>query len=117
MLFGFLGEETREGWLQVEATSESVNGFIRYGIPDTGSLASATGSAQGLKRAIFSHIATANGFFTGVAILNSGQLATNVRVLAITPLGEVQGSFNTVLQPGERLSKTIDQLIPEAAGQ
>ncbi|MDA2939088.1 hypothetical protein MYX75_12610, partial [Acidobacteria bacterium AH-259-A15] len=116
-MFGFSGAQTLDGWLQVEATSESINGFISYGLPSSGSIASVTSSGQGQKRGIFSHIATVGGFFTGVAILNSGQLATNVRILAIQPSGEILGSFNTVLQPGERLSKLINELIPEAAGQ
>ena len=108
-LFGFAGEQTLDGWLLVESTSASLNGFISYGLPGTGSVASVTSSAQGQKRAIFSHIATSGGFFTGVAVLNSGQLATNVTILAIQPTGVVLGSFNTVLKPGERLSKLIDE--------
>jgi hypothetical protein len=79
-------------------------------------VASVAASSTGQKRALFSHIATSGGFFTGVALLNSGQLATNVRLLAITPTGDVLGSYNTVLQPGQRLSQLIDQLIPLATG-
>jgi hypothetical protein len=116
-LFGFTGDETLDGWLLVESSSEALNGFISYGLPGTGSVASVTSSAQGQKRAIFSHIATFGGFFTGLAVLNSGQLATNVTILAIQPTGEVLGSFNTVLQPGERLSKLIDEMVPASAGQ
>ena len=114
-LFGFAGEQTLDGWLLVESTSASLNGFISYGLPGTGSVASVTSSAQGQKRAIFSHIATSGGFFTGVAVLNSGQLATNVTILAIQPTGVVLGSFNTVLKPGERLSKLIDEMVPASA--
>ena len=116
-LFGFSGGLTLDGWLLVESSSEALNGFISYGLPSTGSVASVTSSAQGQKRAVFSHIATSGGFFTGVAVLNSGQLATNVTILAIQPTGGVLGSFNTVLKPGERISKLIDQIIPAAAGQ
>ncbi|MDA2934234.1 hypothetical protein MYX82_07810 [Acidobacteria bacterium AH-259-D05] len=115
-MFGFLGESVQQGWLVAESTSAAINGFISYGIPGTGSVASVTSSVKGQKRALFSHIATTSGFFTGVALLNSGRLATNVRILAITPSGEVLGSYNTALQPGQRLSQLIDQLIPEAAG-
>ena len=113
-MFGFTGESFQQGWLLVESTSAAINGSISYGF--SGSVASVTASAAGRKRALFSHIATDGGFFTGVALLNSGQLATNVRLLAITPAGEVLGSYNTVLQPGQRLSRLIDQLIPQATG-
>ena len=52
-----------------------------------------------------------------MAVLNSGQLASNVTILAIEPTGEVLGSFNTVLKPGERLSKLMDQMVPASAGR
>ena len=52
-----------------------------------------------------------------MAVLNTGQLAANVRILAIRPDGELLGFFGTVLQPGNRLSALIDELIPAAAGQ
>ena len=116
-LFGFMGEETLGGWLQVESTSSSINGYLSYGIPSTGALAAVTSAAQGSTRAVFSHIATIQGLFTGVAVLNTGQLAANIRILAIRPDGEVLGFFGTVLQPGNRLSELIDNLIPAAAGQ
>ncbi|MDA2930597.1 DUF11 domain-containing protein, partial [Acidobacteria bacterium AH-259-O06] len=116
-MFGFVGKELLDGWLQVESTSEAVTGSITYGTPETGSTATVTPTRVGQTRAIFSHIATVSGFFTGVAVLNAGQLAANVRILAITPSGEVLGSFGTVLQPRQRLSKLIHELIPDAAGQ
>ena len=116
-MFGFSGGETLDGWLQVESTSESVTGFITYGTPLTGASATVTPARVGQTRAIFSHIATVTDFFTGVAVLNAGQLAANVRVLAITPAGQILGSFDSVLQPGQRISKLIHELIPEAIGQ
>ena len=116
-MFGFMGSDTLEGWLLVDSTSQSINGSISYGLPSLGSVASVISSAEGQKRALFSHIATSSGYFTGVAMLNSGQLATNVRVLAITSVGTVLGAYNTVLRPGQRLSRLINQFIPEAANQ
>ena len=116
-MFGFSGEETLEGWIQVEATSAAVNGYISYGIPGAGSLAAVAAISQGQDRAIFSHIGTNQGFFTGLAILNAAALATDVRILALNPSGEVLGSFDTFLQPGQRISKLIDDLIPGAANQ
>ena len=116
-MFGFNGPDTLEGWLLVESTSEAVTGFVSYGTPITGARATVTPTSAGQTRAIFSHIVTVEEFFTGVAMLNAGQLATNVRILAITPSGTTLGSFSTVLQPGQRISKLIDQMIPEAANQ
>ena len=116
-LFGFRGEEQREGWIQVESTSPAINGYLSYGVPATGSLASVTGSAGRQTRSVFSHIATVGGLFTGVAVLNPGSLASNVRIVALEPSGEVLGSFDTVLAPGAKISKLIHELVPEAADQ
>ena len=116
-LFGFAGQATLDGWLQVESSSEAITGYLTYRLPDLGAAATVTPNRQGQTRAIFSHIATVDGLFTGVAVLNSGQTAANLLILAITPTGDILGSFSTVLQPRERLSKLITELIPEAENQ
>ncbi|MBI2820693.1 MAG: hypothetical protein HYX74_00580 [Acidobacteria bacterium] len=114
-MFGFSGTEPLEGWIQVESSAAALNGYVSYG---TGpSLAAVAAAAQGSTRALFSHIATSQGFFNGVAILNPGTLAANLRVLAIRPDGQVLGNFETVLQPGQRISRLIDELIPPATNQ
>ncbi|HEV8132694.1 MAG TPA: leucine-rich repeat domain-containing protein [Acidobacteriota bacterium] len=114
-MFGFSGPNVLDGWIKVESTSAAVNGYVSYG---TGkSVAAVAPAPVGLKRAIFSHLATSAGFFNGVAVLNPSTLAANVRILAIQPGGLVLGSYDTVLQPGQRLSKLITELIPPAAGQ
>jgi internalin A len=114
-MFSFSGSTVLDGWIKVESTSAAINGYVSYG-KDL-SVAAVASAAQGLTRAIFSHIATSQGFFNGVAVLNPGTLSANVRILAIQPNGQVLGSFDKVLPPGERLSKLINELIPQAAGQ
>jgi len=116
-LFGFKGQNPLDGWIKVQATSPSVNGYIRYGLPSTGSVALVAAPAEGVTRALFSHIATIEGFFTGLAVLNAGSVVANVRVMAFTPDGKSLGSYDTVVAPGHRISKLINELIPKAAGQ
>ena len=36
LLFGFQGDQTLEGWLEVSSTSQGINGFFSYEIPATG---------------------------------------------------------------------------------
>ena len=115
--FGFNGKTTLQGWLKVESTSQSINGSISYSIPSLGPIASVSSVTQGSRRALFSHIGTSLGFFTGLATLNAGALAANVRVVASKPNGEVLGTFTTTLQPGERRSELLTDIIPEADGQ
>jgi len=114
-MFGFFGEEALDGWIEVISTSEAVNGAFSYGIPSASALAVVSNVAQGSTRAIFSHLATSLGFFTGVAVLNSGSLAANLRIVALDADGTVLGSFTTTLQPRQRISELITELIPEAA--
>ena len=115
--FGFSGKSTLEGWLKVESTSQSIKGSISYSIPSLGPIASVSSVTQGSRRALFSHIGTSLGFFTGLATLNAGALAANVRVVASKPDSEVLGTFTTTLQPGERRSDLLSDIIPEADGQ
>ncbi len=116
-MFGFTGTRALDGWIKVQSPAAALNGYVTYGILSIGSLAAVAGSGQGRTRAIFSHIATAQNYFTGVAVLDAGSSVASVRVLAIRPDGQVLGSLDTVLQPRQRISKLIDELIPQAAGQ
>ena len=121
-LFGFSGSELLAGWLQVESTSPAVTGYLTYELPASGAAATVTPSQAGQTRGIFSHIATIAGLFTGVSVLNPGQLVANVQIVAVKKDGEVLGSSSVLLQPGARISKLLgteppDGLIPEAAGQ
>ncbi len=116
-IFGFSGTSAIDGWLQVEATDSAVNGYVSYGIPSVGSLAAIASVKEASKAAVFSHMATASGFFTGVALLNPTTLRANTRIVAMTPEGEILGSYDTVLQPGERVSKLINELIGETANR
>lgn len=116
-MFGFEGVGPLVGWLEVESTSIAVNGALSYELPGTGSFAAIAAVVQGTDRALLSHLATIQDFFTGLAILNAGQLIANVRILAADVDGNLLGTHTTALSAGERLVKLITELIPEAAGQ
>jgi len=114
-LFGFEGSDTLDGWLEVEASSDSLNGMLTYTVPSIGSAAGVATVAQGETSALFSHIATSLGFFTGVAALNPGTLAANLEMSAHRPDGSLVGSFAAVLRPGERVSRLIDEFVPDSS--
>ena len=116
-MFGFAGESILDGWLRVESTSEAIHGAISYSIPALGSIASVASVASGTRSAVFSHIATTFNFFTGVAVLNGGKLVANVQIVAVKQDGTVLGSFRTTLAPGQRLSRTLTEMIPAAGDQ
>ena len=52
--------------------------YLTYELPATGAAATVTLSQAGQTRGSFSHIATIAGLFTGVSVLNPGQLVANV---------------------------------------
>ncbi len=116
-MFGFAGDDPLEGWVKVETNSRAVNGYVTYGAPATGSLAAVAAQVEPQTQAIFSHIATTQGFFTGVGALNAAAVAANLRIVALQADGTLLGRFDTVLPPGTRIARLLSQLIPQAAGQ
>jgi hypothetical protein len=115
-LFGFQGTETRDGWLKVQSTSEAINGSVSYVIGGK-SRAAVSCDPQGRKQALFSHIATSLGYFTGISVLNPGAVAANLRIVGMEPDGNTLGTYTSTLQPHHRISKLINELISETAGQ
>ena len=112
-MFGFQGGDTVQGWLEIES-SQAINGFLAYRVPVTGAAAAVSAVAQGTTTAIFSHLATVGDFYTGVAALNPSSYPVNLRIIALSVTGEVLGTFDTVLAPGQRLSDLISNMIPGA---
>lgn len=116
-MFGFTGEQPLDGWLKVESTAPAVNGYIVYTLTATGATSAVVVGEKGQTRALFSHLATTLGYFTGIAALNPGALAANLQIVAMKPDGEVLGTYSAVLQPRHRFSRLLTELIPAAAGQ
>ncbi len=115
-MFGFTGNSPLDGWISVKSTSAAINGYLYLASTSTGAAASVTTSAEGKKRALFSHIATGSGFYTGLTLLNSSKLAANFRVMVLKPTGETVGSYDSMLQPGQRFSQLLgsSDFIPNA---
>ena len=111
--FGFVGDQLRDGWLEVAATTQVLHGALSYTVPASKSLAAVATSAQGSRQAAFSHLATDLGFFTGVALLDSAALAADVRIVAIAADGQILGTATRTLAPGQRISQLLGvELIP-----
>ncbi len=107
-----------QGWMEIISTSQAINGYFSYRLPAFGAAAAVAAVAEPSTTALFSHLATVPGlFFTGVAALNPSSFPANIRILAVSTEGQVLGSFNGILPPGERISKLITELIADSAGQ
>ncbi|MFZ0430716.1 MAG: hypothetical protein WAO20_21560 [Acidobacteriota bacterium] len=116
-LFGFKGAGLRTGWIKVQATSPSINGSLSYFIPAWQSAAAVASEPRGRTHALFSHLATTYGYFTGVAVLNGGSQAANIRLVALDKEGARIGTYTGVLRPGEQLSRLITELVPGSEGR
>ena len=116
-LFGFQGEGPFTGWLEVNSSAQGINGYLTYRVVATGAAASIPAVARGTIRAILAHLATSGEFYTEVAALNSATFPANVRFFAQTADGQILGSFDTILQPGEQITRRVSELIPQAANQ
>ncbi len=66
---------------------------------------------------VYSHVAEGQGWFTGVAVLNPNRVQNNLILEVYDREGGLIGSFTSLLQPGERFSKLIHELVSDAAGQ
>lgn len=115
--FGFSAGAEREGWLEATSESTALSGRITYRIPGAGAAAAVTATSRGAKKAIFSHIATTQGFFTGIAGLNPGALPADVGIVASNAAGQILGRFDMTLRPGSRFSRLLSDLIAGAEGQ
>ncbi len=116
-LFGFASTGVFEGWVKVEGTRASINGAVSYAVPLAGSFAAVSSVPEPRTSAIFSHLATDQGFFTGIAGLNSGAFPANVKVVAMAQSGQVLGEYRTTLTPGQRFSQVVETIIPQSDGQ
>ena len=114
-LFGFQGDAVLEGWLEVTANTEAINGQLTYRVVDSGAAAAVAVVPQGSKASIFAHVATTLGFFTGIAVLNSAALPATVEIAVVDSEGTFLGGFTRVLNPGARISELITELVEEAA--
>ncbi len=113
-LFGLEGPGPLQGWLEVRSSQRGVHGSLNYELPGTGALAAVSAEGEGSRELAFSHIATRLGFFTGVALLNTARRAANVQLAALSSDGEIVGETHLALGPGERISRLLAELIPEA---
>jgi hypothetical protein len=125
-LFPDLGSELVTGSIKVSVKPAN-RGPILYAPPLLGCVrfANVNGSASASlpllitpsNDFVYSHVAQNNDWFTGVAVLNQNADPASVTVNVYTNEGVKTGTYSTTLQPGERFSKLVYELIPATQGQ
>jgi hypothetical protein len=67
---------------------------------------------------VYSYMPKSSAFFTGLAMVNSGSKTANFTVQVYKEDGAAVGRrYTSSLQPGRRVSKLLDELVPGASGQ
>ncbi len=120
-LFGLPSAEFQEGWVQVTSLSQlPVTGFVAYAGTAAAGLAIVPAQAASLTSMLFSHIAQATGWATGVALLNTTTTTANVEVYAMNPGGTlIGGALDAAdaaftLAPGAKIARLLNEWIPAA---
>ncbi|HEY3129706.1 MAG TPA: fibronectin type III domain-containing protein, partial [Acidobacteriota bacterium] len=115
-LFGALVPTTSS--IRIEASGPGVIGDVIFGDVFTSRYAAAMPlQTRKFTRAVFSHVANALNFFTGIALYNPGSRPANVTVEVFSDQGVMTGQTSFQLGGASRISKLLAELLPSTAGQ
>jgi hypothetical protein len=118
-MFNLSDTKMTTGYLKVETSSDApgVSGYVE--ISAGGGLMRTTtpitGEAQ--TRLVFSDVAQGGGYFTGLALLNSGSGSATVTIEVHAADGTSAASKQVTLGAGERLVGLVSELFPNLQTQ
>jgi len=106
------------GSLRIQVDGSGVLGDVVFGDAKKLEYAAAL-PLQGtlFTEAVFSHVANAKGYFTGIALYNPQDRAAKVRVRVYTKEGQLKGDVPRSLAPGARESVLLTEWLPFTEGQ
>ena len=105
------------GSLTILADGPGIVGDILFGDPGGRFAAALPLQTRLFSRAAFSQVASGQGLFTGVAVYNPNEVATDVALSVFGPSGTARGAALFTLEGGQRLSRTLVELVPRVDGQ
>ena len=107
----------QDGWVQVKG-SAPLTGFVAFADTKAGGVAAFGPQSAGTTALLFGHIADLGPWWTGIALLNAGNVDANVEVYAMNPDGSlIGGAANVatarfVLAAKTKRAKLLSELIP-----
>ena len=121
-LFGFTSSVFEDGWVQVISLSSApITGFVAYADSEAGGLAIVPVQDTALTEMLFAHVAQADGWGTGVALLNTSNTTANIEIYAMNPDGGlIGGALDSpaaafTLDAGQKIARVLhDPWIPNA---
>ena len=124
-LFGFSGDDLIAGWLRLDLEDiflgpfldiPSLNGSVQFLTTDGRVSASIPLFLLADADALYPHIAQDQGFFTGVAVLNTQDESVEVTVEAFGEDGSKIGESTFSLASGAKTAQLLPELIPDTQG-
>lgn len=125
-LFPNLGSDLKTGSIRIDVTPyrrgpfstvPALTGAVRFANVDGSASATIPLVLATSKDFIYSHIAQSADWFTGVAVLNSNSTAVSMTLDVYQKDGTKTGTYSAQLQPNQRFSQLIYELVPASAGQ
>lgn len=99
------------GWLEIVADRPGLAGDVEVELFDGRAMTLLELQPAGATDLVFSHVAQGAGVSTGLALVNAGAAAANVRLQVFSPAGEPTGEAELVLAPGTRTMGLLPDLI------
>jgi hypothetical protein len=110
-LFGAAGS-FQNGWVHITA-EQSVTGIVVYAEFTNHGVAVTPSALSPAANLLLSHIADLSPWWTGVALLNPGNVDAQVGIFAITPQGTLIGSANITVPAGQKVARLLSEWIPQ----
>ncbi|MBI1748201.1 MAG: phosphodiester glycosidase family protein [Acidobacteria bacterium] len=116
-LFGFPSTTLTTGWLKAEADTGTMAGSLTYGNNLTASLAVVPGQSLPLQSATYPQVSNGAGYFTGLAVINPGEIEANIEVFSLRDDGSAVGIFRKQLKAHEGIARLLHEMVRDAQGQ
>ncbi len=100
-----------QGWLEAVSDQEGLVGSVEIQLFSGRAMTAFPMLGTAADRLVFAHVAEGSGFSTGIALLNSGSEPATATVTVHAAGGEVVGTQDVALQPGQRISQLLRDLV------
>ena len=118
-LFGFSGGDLISGFLKWETQGDGAGliGVLDLGTGNGTLLAAAPAQGAGMSDLFFPQLAEGEGYYTGLALLNTESVPVLISVEAFAPDGSSRDRAAFILGPGQRRSRLMSQILPNLGTQ
>jgi hypothetical protein len=111
-------DQILQGYVEITGIGLHLTGSVVFGDAKRGIFTSALPLVSALwNTAVFSHIASDETYFTGLAILNPNDVDATATIELHGSDGELVGSVNQALSPHSRVSRLLTEYFPVLVGQ